>query len=413
MTINSPRGTKDILPPASFTWQKVEKAARDICRKYNYKEIRTPVFEYTELFSRGIGEATDIVEKEMYTFTDRGDRSITLRPEMTASVVRSFLENKLYGGAQPTKLYYMGPMFRYERPQSGRYRQFHQFGVEVLGSNNPALDVELMVMGINFLKELGLANFFVELNSIGCPDCRPSYIESLQDYFAEHSVNLCDDCKRRLKKNPLRILDCDECQNIIEEAPVILDYICDDCSQHFSVVTEKLDILEVDYDITPYLVRGLDYYTNTVFEVKSEDLGAQDAIFSGGRYNGLVEEIGNREVPGAGWALGIERLLLLLDKDATKIKPGLDVYIITIGKKAENYSLQLMRKLRKTGFSVDTDYLDRSVGSQMKDADRKDSKYCIIIGENELEENKVTLRNMSSGEENLVDQDNIINKLKV
>lgn len=413
MTINSPRGTQDILPPASFKWQLVENAARNICRKYNYQEIRTPIFEYTELFSRGIGEATDIVEKEMYTFTDRGDRSVTLRPEMTASVVRSFLENKLYGGVQPTKLFYLGPMFRYERPQSGRYRQFHQFGVEVLGSNNPGLDVELMVMGIDFLQDLGLSNFFVELNSIGCQECRPDYIELLADYFTEHSEGLCADCKRRLKKNPLRILDCDECQSIIEDAPIILDHICDDCSHHFAAVREKLDLLAVSYNISPHLVRGLDYYTNTVFEVKSEELGAQDAIFSGGRYDGLVEEIGDREVPGAGWALGIERLLLLMEKDEEEFIPELDVYIITIGDKAESYALQLMRNLRDEGFSVDTDYLDRSVGSQMKDADRKDSNYCIIIGENELKENKVTLRDMSSGEEDMVDQENIINELKI
>ncbi len=412
MTINSPRGTQDILPPASFKWQRIEAAARDISRKYNYQEIRTPIFEYTELFSRGIGEATDIVEKEMYTFKDRGDRSITLRPEMTASVVRAFLENKLYGGVQPTKLFYLGPMFRYERPQSGRYRQFHQFGVEALGSNNPDIDVELMVMGIDFLQELGLSNFFVELNSIGCPDCRPQYVEILEAYFADHKESLCEDCVRRLEKNPLRILDCDQCRGIVAEAPEILDYICDDCSQHFDRVTEKLDTLEVSYNISPYLVRGLDYYTNTVFEVKSEELGAQDAIFSGGRYNGLVKEIGDREVPGAGWALGLERLLLLLQAKEEDYVPALDVYVITIGEKAESYSLQLIRKLRKSGLSVDTDYMGRSVGSQMKDADRKDSNYCLIIGEDELAEKKVTIRDMETGEEKMVDQNKIRDELQ-
>ncbi len=412
MSINSPRGTQDILPPASFKWQYVEELAHDISRRYNYEEVRTPIFEYTELFSRGIGEATDIVEKEMYTFSDRSGRSITLRPEMTASVVRSFLENKLYGGVQPTKLYYIGPMFRYERPQSGRFRQFHQFGVEALGSNNPALDVEIMAMGIDFLRQIGLSSFFVELNSIGCPDCRPQYVQTLKEYFQGYEDSLCSDCQSRLEKNPLRILDCDQCQEIIDEAPSILDYLCDSCQEHFAVVKEGLDELDLNYEISPLLVRGLDYYTNTVFEVKSGDLGAQDAIFSGGRYNGLVQEIGQRDVPGAGWALGLERLLLLLDKEDKSFSKDLDVYVITIGEKADRFSLQLIRELRAAGLSVDTDYMERSVGSQFKDADRKDARYTVIIGEEELNEEVITVRDMESGEENLVPADKVIERMK-
>ncbi len=408
MAINSPRGTQDILPPASFKWEQVEKTARKISRRYNYRELRTPIFEYTELFRRGIGEATDIVEKEMYTFEDRGGRSVTLRPEMTASVVRSFLENNLYGGVQPTKFYYLGPMFRYERPQSGRYRQFHQFGVEVLGTNNPAVDGELIVMGIDFLEELGLSEFYVELNSIGCPECRPEYVEELSAHMETHRDKLCSDCKRRLEKNPLRILDCDDCTEIIEEAPQTLDYICDDCRRHFKSVRDYLDNMKLEYELVPRLVRGLDYYTNTVFEVKSDSLGAQDAIFSGGRYNGLVKEIGDRDVPGSGWALGLERLMLLLQEKDEMFTSSLDVYIITIGEKAEKFSRTVLRRLRSSGFSVETDYLGRSVGSQMKDADRKDAGYSIIIGEEELDKGEFTIRDMSSGEETMVKVDRAV-----
>ncbi|SDL39791.1 histidine--tRNA ligase [Halarsenatibacter silvermanii] len=412
MKINSPRGTQDILPPDSFDWQFLENKAHEISENYNYQEIRTPVFEYTELFNRGIGEATDIVEKEMYTFEDRGGRSITLRPEMTASVVRSFLENKIYGRAQPTKYYYIGPMFRYERPQSGRYRQFHQFGVEVLGSNDPDIDVELMAMGIDYLEKLGLKDFFVELNSIGCPECRPDYVADLQEHFSEHEEELCSDCRRRLTRNPLRILDCDECAETTGNAPEILDYICSQCHDHFAQVKEGLEQLKIDFHIEPHLVRGLDYYTNTVFEVKSHDLGAQNAIFSGGRYNGLVEEIGDRDVPGSGWALGLERLLLVLEEQRDEdIKSDLDVYVIKIGARAEKLSLSLLRKLRRAGFSADTDYGDRSVGSQMKDADRKNSDYSIIVGEDEIQKDSLTLRDMNTGEEKMIAQDKIVDVL--
>ena len=401
MTINAPRGTNDILPPASFKWQYLEEKAKEICRKYNYKEIRTPIFESTDLFIRGIGESTDIVEKEMYTFEDKGGRSITLRPEGTAPVVRSFIENKLYGRGLPFKFFYSGPMFRYERPQAGRYRQFHQFGVEVLGSDNPLVDVEIIKLGIDFLKEVGLSDFVVEINSVGCKECRPDYLEKLRDYFSSVNQELCGDCKRRINTNPLRVLDCkvESCQKIIKDAPKITDNLCDKCKDDFETVKKGLNSLMIEYLEVPTLVRGLDYYTNTAFEIKSDDLGSQDAIFAGGRYNGLVEEIGDRNIPGVGFALGLERLEILLEDKELDIESGIDIYIVTIGEKAEREGFKYLNQLREAGISADKDYSGRSVKSQMKDADRKDSNYTIILGNEELESGQATLRNMRSGEE--------------
>ena len=415
MSLNAPRGTNDILPPLSSKWKYILNKAEDLMERYNYSEIKTPIFEYTPLFQRGIGEATDIVEKEMYTFEDKGGRSITLRPEGTASVMRSFMENKIYGRAQPTKYYYFGPMFRYERPQSGRYRQFYQFGVEALGSDDPALDAEMISMGLNLMEELDLDNLQTIINSIGCKKCRPDYIERLKKHLVNHKEKLCSDCKKRLKTNPLRILDCknDSCSAVIKEAPKITDYLCTECQNHFEKVKNYLDSLNIDYNIDPKLVRGLDYYTKTAFEIKYKGLGAQDTVFAGGRYNGLAEEIGGREVPAIGFALGMERLILTLEKEEIDlpINKSIDLYLTTIGEKAKEKGFELLSKIRKSGLKAKMDYLDRSVGSQMKDADRSNASYTIIIGGDELKSGVATVRNMDSGEELDIELANIINEM--
>jgi len=416
MKFNAPRGTNDILPPESTKWQYIEKITHNLFTNYNYQEIRTPIFEYTELFQRGIGEVTDIVEKEMYTFEDKGGRSITLRPEGTASVIRSFLENKIYGQAQPTKYYYIGPMFRYERPQSGRFRQFHQLGVEAVASNDPALDAEIISLGIRLLEKLGLEDLDVHLNSVGCKSCRPKYVEKLKKYLNENRDDLCDNCKDRIEKNPLRVLDCknEGCKMVIEDAPKITEHLCEDCRIHFDEVQNYLDLINIDYTVNPLLVRGLDYYTNTAFEIKDNSLGAQDTVFGGGRYNGLAEEIGNRDIPGIGFALGIERLLLSLEEQGIElpVEDSLDLYITVIGDKAKAEAFKLLDMLRNEGLKTEIDYLERSVGSQMKSADRMNAEYTIIIGEDELNKNSATIRNMKSGNEKEVKLDDLTSEMK-
>lgn len=403
MKINAPRGTNDILPPLSLKWQYIEEKARDLMARYNYQEIRTPIFEYTELFQRGIGETTDVVEKEMYTFTDKSGRSITLRPEGTAGIVRAYLENKLYGQMQPLKLYYIGPMFRYERPQAGRFRQFHQFGVEVFGSNDPALDAEVIVLGVNYLKELGLENLDIYINSIGCPNCRKEYFKDLQEYFNQYRQELCEDCQSRIDRNPMRVLDCkvDNSKEIISNAPSILDYLCADCQEHFARVKDYLSVLGLDYTIDARMVRGLDYYTNTVFEIKYSGLGAQDTILAGGRYNGLAEEIGGKSIPGIGFAAGMERLLLTLEKEKVDLPESseLDIYLVTIGEEARKEAIKLLYQLRNKGYRVETDYLERGMKSQLKAADRLMVKYAIILGDDELAQGKAIIKNMQTGEQ--------------
>ncbi len=416
MEIQAPRGTTDILPQDTAKWQYLENIAQKVFDNYNYQEIRTPIFESTELFTRGIGEATDIVQKEMYTFADKSQRKITLRPEGTASVVRAFLENKIYGQAQPTKYFYFGPMFRYERPQTGRYRQFHQLGAEVFGSHDPAIDVEVIKLGLDILSELGLENFALNLNSIGCPECRPDYIERLKDYLKPYLEELCDNCQDRYKRNPLRILDCktDRDLEFMGDVPKIYDNLCSECDEHFTQVKNYLDDLEIDYILNPRLVRGLDYYSKTAFEVIYNGLGAQDTIFGGGRYDALVEEIGGRDVPGIGFAMGIERLLLSLEEEEVElpIETGVDVYLITIGEAARKEAVKYMYQLRAAGFKVDLDYLDRAVGTQMKAADRNDAKYSIIIGENELEKGELAVKNMKSGEQSDVEINKLVEKME-
>ena len=414
--INAPRGTNDILPPESAKWNYIENKAKKIFDLYNYEEIRTPIFEYTELFQRGIGEVTDIVEKEMYTFEDKSGRSITLRPEGTASVVRSFLENKIYGQAQPTKYYYIGPMFRYERPQAGRYRQFNQLGVEVFGSKDPMIDAEVINVGMHYLNSLGLKDLKLYINSIGCPSCRPDYLNKLRTYLNDNKDELCDDCKKRIDKNPLRVLDCknDQCKSVIDDAPKIVDHLCDECETHFENVKTNLSNLEIDYIIDSKLVRGLDYYTKTAFEVKFEGLGAQDTIFGGGRYDKLAEEIGDKDIPGIGFALGIERLLLTLEKQNIEIPidKSIDIYLTTIGDKAKKACFKLLNEFRKENIKAEIDYMSRSVGGQMKSADRMNANYTVIIGENELNSGKATVRNMKTGDEKEIKLDQLVESIE-
>lgn len=403
MNIMAPRGTNDLLPPLSLHWQYVENIARQVFANYNYQEIRTPIFEYTELFQRGIGEVTDIVEKEMYTFTDKSGRSITLRPENTASVVRSFLENKIYGQPQPNKYFYLGPMFRYERPQAGRFRQFYQLGIEALGSNDPAIDAEVINLGLNLLKELGLTGLEVYINSIGCPECRAEYIKVLQEYLMSRKGELCSDCQNRLNKNPLRVLDCKDksCAGLLQTAPKIIDYLCIDCQDHFEKVKEYLTVVKVDFIVEPMLVRGLDYYTHTAFEIKYNKLGAQDTIFAGGRYNGLAEEIGGRSIPGVGFALGLERLMLTIAEQGISlpVEEGIDLFIASIGEDAKKAAFTYVHSLRDAGFRAEIDYLARSVKSQLKTADRFKARFTIVLGEDELKKGTARIKNMETGEQ--------------
>lgn len=398
MLTTRPRGTNDILPLETADWQYMEEIILKLCNEYGYKEIRTPIFEHTELFLRGVGETTDIVEKEMYSFDDRGGRNITLRPEGTASTVRAFLENKLYAEPQPVKLFYIGPMFRYDRPQKGRYRQFHQFGIEVFGAHDSSVDAEVIAMACDFLERLGLENLEVHINSVGCSECRVIYQEKLQAYFADKKDKLCATCQQRLVKNPLRILDCknDICQQLGEDAPKILDCLCSSCEAHFIKVRELLDSLDVNYLIDPKLVRGLDYYTHTAFEIIFKGIGAQSAICGGGRYNNLIEQCGGNPTPGIGFAMGMERLLLTLKKENISLPKSNDynIYIASLGEEAQKFAFKLAINLRKKGLKVEKDYLGKSLKAQLKTANRLNVKYCIIIGEEEINQGKVLIKNM-------------------
>lgn len=401
MSIQKPKGTQDLLPGEVEKWQYLESKARDLCQRFNYKEIRTPIFEETELFIRGVGETTDIVGKEMYTFLDKGDRSMTLRPEGTAGVVRAYVENKLYGIPDLTKLYYVGPMFRYEQPQAGRYRQFHQFGIEAFGSVDPSIDAEVVALGYTFYKEIGLKEVTVEINSVGTPAVRTVYREKLQEFFAPVKHLLCKDCQSRFDRNPMRILDCKVDQKYGEGAPEILDYLDEECTSHFALVQEHLTAMEIPYRINPRLVRGLDYYTHTAFEYKAAGIGAIDTIGGGGRYNGLVEQIGGRgtDQPGVGLGLGLERILLVLQAQGVEIpKPEpLDVYLIGLGDAAEKEVTKLLHQLRVQGLKAEKDYQGRKMKAQMKSADRFQATYVAILGDDELVRGEITLKKMDTG----------------
>lgn len=407
MSIKALRGTQDILPAASRKWQYVEKMIRDICERYGYREIRTPHFEQTELFQRGIGDTTDVVTKEMYTFTDRGDRSLTLRPENTASVVRAYLEHKLYADQGTERLYYIGSMFRYDRPQAGRYREFHQFGTELLGSHSPQADAEIISLAVHFLQALGLCDLKVYINSVGCPKCRPAYRDALIQFLEDKEETLCRDCRERLHKNPLRVLDCkvEGCRNAAVGAPEITSHLCAECADHFEQVKSLLTAAGIQFEINSRLVRGLDYYTKTAFEIQYDPLGAQSAICGGGRYDGLVGEIGGPETPGIGFAIGLERLLLALEMQSLFPEeiPQSEIAIVTHGESAQKAGFVLGESLRASGWKVDTDLQHRSMKARMKQIAKNGVKYAIIIGEDELTKQVATIRDLADGEQYTVD----------
>jgi histidyl-tRNA synthetase len=395
------KGTHDILPEEVYKWDYMEGVIRDVCSRYGYKEIRTPIIEATELFQRGIGDTTDVVTKEMYTFKDRGDRSVTLRPENTASAVRAYLEHKMYGDQQVHKMFYIGSMFRYDRPQAGRYREFHQFGLEVLGASSPLADAEVIAMACEIFHRLGLKNLDLHLNSIGDRNCRPAYRQKLIKFFEAKKDQLCEDCLERLYKNPLRILDCKEegCKKASEGAPEITDYLCEECHNKFEAVKHYLDALGISYTVDPRLVRGLDYYTNTAFEIQYPPLGAQSAVCGGGRYDGLVEEIGGPSTPGIGFAIGLERLLLALDMQNLIPVPAENkkVYIAALGEDAIAAGFKIQEELRSRHVIADMDLQGRSLKGQMKQAGRMNAVYTIIIGSNELEKGKAVVKTMETG----------------
>ena len=416
MLTNAPRGTKDILPEQIENWLEVEKKIRETCKNFGYSEIRTPTFEHTELFQRGIGEGTDVVDKEMYTFTDRGDRSITLRPENTASVVRAYLQNKLYADGGVQKLFYVGSMFRYDRPQAGRLREFHQFGVEALGEKNPALDAEIILLAWDFLKSLGLEDLKLKINTVGCPNCRPVYRQKLREYFSEYHDELCDDCKKRIEKNPLRVLDCkvDGEKDFMQDAPNIFTCLCDDCREHFDKVQEFLQAAKIDFELDSRLVRGLDYYTKTAFEIQYTPLGAQSAVAGGGRYDGLVEEIGGNSTPGIGFAAGIERILIALEKQNLLKSAGkkFDAFIVAVGNAAEVFGFEILSNLRRKNFSATMDFAKRSIKAQMKQAAKSGAKFALIIGEDEVKNSTVTIKNLETSEQENISAEKIFEVLK-
>ncbi len=395
--IKAQRGTKDILPSDILTWQEIENKARNLFQNANYKEIRTPIFESTDLFKRGVGDSTDIVNKEMYTFNvGGGDTSITLRPENTAGVVRSYIEHGMDKLPTPVKLWYFGPMFRYERPQAGRQRQFHQIGLELFGIPDASADAEVIILAAEFLKANGIGNLVVSLNSLGCPDCRNKYKEKIKAAIKPYLENLCDDCKVRFEKNPLRMLDCknEDCKKIFEKEEIKKvindDFICEDCKNHFEELKKYLDKVGIKYEIDKMLVRGLDYYTRTVFEIKSTALGAQSAVLGGGRYDGLVEMLGGKPTPAVGFALGAERLFSLIEK---KEEDKLDYFVVS---KFQDVAIKTVFELRQKGYSADFDMLGRKFAKQLERAG-KVAKKAVIIGEDELEKGFYTVKNLESG----------------
>ncbi|WOV82904.1 histidine--tRNA ligase [Sporosarcina jeotgali] len=419
MKFKVPRGTQDILPSESWKWQKVEQLIREACEVYRYSEIRTPMFEQTELFQRAVGDTTDIVSKEMYTFKDRGDRSMTLRPEGTAPVVRSFVEHKMFGWVdQPVKLYYIEPMFRYERQQAGRYRQFVQFGTEAIGSADPAIDAEVIALALEIYKRAGLKDIKLVLNSLGDKDSRTAHRDALVAHFTPHIDEFCGDCQTRLEKNPLRILDCkvDRDHPLMKTAPSLTDYLNDESRAYFEALKELLSKAGISYELDPNLVRGLDYYNHTAFEIMStaEGFGAITTLCGGGRYNGLSEEIGGPSAPGIGFGMSIERLLLALEAEQVPLTndDALDVYVVTLGEAAKQEGFQVLQQLRAAGIRADMDYLDRKMKAQMKSADRLQSKWVTVIGEEEVEQQIVQLKNMAEGTQQSVSVTELIELIK-
>lgn len=415
MIIKSPKGTHDILPSEIYKWQYIEKVIEELCRNFGYSEIRIPVFEHTELYARGVGDSTDIVQKEMYTFLDKGGRSITLRPEGTAGVVRSYIENGMASWPQPVKLYYNITAYRHENVQRGRYREFNQFGIELFGAAGASADAEVISMAHMLFERLGLKEISLNINSLGCVVCRKEYNKKLTDYFSPLAEQLCQDCQNRLKRNPLRILDCKEeiCGQYIKDAPPLLDNLCSDCKSHFENVLMRLDNMKINYNIDKSIVRGLDYYNRTVFEFVSSNIGSQGTICGGGRYDNLVEMLGGPNVPGIGFALGIERLILEMENQDIEIPkyPGTDIYIAPIGNKADMYAEKLVYQLRKEGINAEKDIMERSLKAQMRYANKIGALYLIVLGDNEIENNSAVLLNMKTGEKQCISLDTIINRL--
>lgn len=397
--INIPKGTKDVLPSDAYKWHFVENTARRIAALYNLKEIRTPVFEHTELFLRGVGDTTDIVNKEMYTFLDKGERSITLKPEGTAGVVRSFIENGLAGGVLPLKMYYITPVFRYERPQAGRLREHHQFGVELFGGKGPETDAEVILLARDYIRALGVENVELNLNSIGCKHCRPKFNEALKEYLRPHLSEMCPTCNARFEKNPLRILDCKEeaCSKINADAPKTADFLCDECREHFEKLKAILDSCGVRYTVNPKLVRGLDYYSKTVFEFISTDIGSQGTVLGGGRYDTLIENLGGPSVPAVGFGSGIERMLLVLENTGKTIpqEPPLGAYVAGLDEEGRRAAFALANELRGEGVSADTDHASRSVKAQFKYAGKIGARFVVVIGSDELRSGEYTVKDMA------------------
>lgn len=397
------KGTKDVLPGEIYKTQYIESTALDVAERFGFKEIRTPVFEHTELFQRGVGDTTDVVQKEMYTFDDKGGRSITLRPEGTAGAARSFLENGLCNETLPQKVCYLTSCYRYEKPQAGRLREFHQFGVESFGAQSPLADAEIISLANTFFKELGVKDLTLEINSIGCPTCRAEYHKALKTYFEGRKDELCDTCKDRLERNPMRILDCKSpvCSEIAKDAPVVLDYLCDECREHFEKVKSYLNAQNIAFKVNPRIVRGLDYYTKTVFEFISESIGAQGTVCGGGRYDGLIEELGGQKTPSLGFGLGIERLMLLMEAQGCEFpKESMpDLFIAALGEKAQLKAVEIANDMREEGFTCLYDVNGRGLRAQMKYANKLGAKYTIVLGDDEVESGIAKLKNMESGEE--------------
>ena len=417
MLSKAPRGTKDITPKDVYKWHYVEKKFREICALYGYEEIRTPIFEHTEVFARSVGDTTDVVQKEMYSFTDRGDRQLSLKPEGTAGVIRSFIENKMYADTQPTKLYYITPCFRYERPQAGRQRQFHQFGIEVLGSDGPSVDAEVISLAVQFFNEMGLKNLSVNINSVGCPTCREEYNRKLKEYLDKKVDVLCETCLERKDKNPMRVIDCKNphCKENLQDIPFMIDHLCEDCKDHFDKLQTYLKEMDINYVVDKTIVRGLDYYKKTAFEIISNDIGSQSTVCGGGRYDGLVEMLGGpKGISGIGFALGAESLLLTLENNNIEIEnpKSTDIYIATIGDAAKTKSFKLIKDLRTNHISADNDHLDKSLKAQFKYSDKLNAKYTVVIGDDELANDTATLKNMKTSEQTTIKLSELVDELK-
>lgn len=415
MFISAPKGTKDLLPDQVYKWHYVENKFSDICKRYGFKEIRTPMFEHTEVFARGIGDTTDVVQKEMYTFNDHAGRSITLKPEGTSGAVRAFIEHKQYAEVQPTKYYYNTDCFRYEKPQAGRLRHFHQFGIEVFGTSDMLADAEVISLGYDFLTELGITEIQLRINSVGCPDCRRKYRDALKEFLKSRYDELCNTCKDRYERNPMRILDCKSeiCKKIVENAPRMLDYLCDDCRNAFEELKTNLTSMGIEYVIDPNIVRGLDYYTKTAFEFVTTKIGAQGTVCGGGRYDHLIEELGGPPIPGVGFGLGIERLIMLMEANDVKFpeESRPEVFIAVMGEAAKSFGLKLCRELRQKGVIAEMDTLSRNIKGQFKYADRLGAKYTLVIGEDELKKGVVSLKDMAKSEQREIKIENIYEEI--